>query len=135
MDACLNKSTIGKDRYVCGVAFKDNTWCTYSQNATTDTEAKNMLRKYFDERIKNGNGFNEDSATVEFIKVLRVEEIEEEYEDDDDWAMNDKPTKIMRAKPVSNVDYNDDLDEDLDNIPFYGIDPEDDEDLEDDVHQ
>ena len=134
MDACLNKSTIGKDRYVCGVAFKDNTWCTYSQNATTDTEAKNMLRKYFDERIKNSNGWNEDSATVEFIKVLRVEEIEEEYEDDDDWAMNDKPTKIMRAKPVSNVDYNDDLDEDLDNIPFYGIDPEDDEDLEDDVH-
>ena len=130
-DACLNKSTIGKDRYVCGVAFKDNTWCTYSMNATTDIEAQGLLRKYFDERIKNGNGFNEDSATVEFIKVLRVEEIEEEYEDDDDWAMNDKPTKIMRAKPVSNVDY----DDDLDNIPFYGIDPEEDEDLEDDVHQ
>ena len=131
MDACLNKSTIGKDRYVCGVAFRDHTWCTYSMNATTDIEAQGLLRKYFDERIKNGNGFNEDSATVEFIKVLHVEEIEEE--DDDDWAMNDKPTKIMRAKPVSNVDYNDDLDEDLDNIPFYGIDPED-EDLEDDVH-
>ena len=133
MDACLNKSTIGKDRYVCGVAFKDNTWCTYSMNATTDIEAQGLLRKHFDERIKNGNGFNEDSATVEFIKVLRVEEIEEEG--DDDWMMGDKPTKIMRAKPVSNVDYNDDLDEDLDNIPFYGIDPEDDEDLEDDVHQ
>ena len=58
-----------------------------------------------------------------------------EYEDDDDWMMGDKPTKIMRAKPVSNVNYNDDLDEDLDNIPFYGIDPEDDEDLEDDVHR
>ena len=130
MDACLNKSTIGKDRYVCGVAFKDNTWCTYSMNATTDIEAQGLLRKYFDDRIKNGNGFNEDSATVEFIKVLRVEKIEEE-EDDDDWAMNDKPTKIMRAKPVSNVDY----DDDLDNIPFYGIDPEEDEDLEDDVHQ
>ena len=133
MDACLNKSTIGKDRYVCGVAFKDHTWCTYSMNATTDIEAQGLLRKHFDERIKNSNGFNEDSATVEFIKVLRVEEIEEE--DDDDWVMNDKPTKIMVAKPVSNVDYNDDLDEDLDNIPFYGIDPEDDEDLEDDVHQ
>ena len=133
MDACLNKSTIGKDRYVCGVAFKDHTWCTYSMNATTDTEAQNLLRKYFDDRIKNGNGFNEDSATVEFIKVLRVEEIEEE--DDDDWAMNDKPTKIMRAKPVSSVNYNDDLEEDLDNIPFYDIDPEDDDDLEDDVHQ
>ena len=131
MDACLNKSTIGKDRYVCGVAFKDHTWCTYSMNATTDIEAQGLLRKYFDERIKNGNGFNEDSATVEFIKVLRVEEIEEEYEDDDDWAMNDKPTKIMRAKPVSSVNY----DDDLDNIPFYGIDPEDDEDLEDDVHR
>ena len=130
MDACLNKSTIGKDRYVCGVAFKDHTWCTYSMNATTDIEAQGLLRKYFDDRIKNGNGFNEDSATVEFIKVLRVEKIEEE-EDDDDWAMNDKPTKIMRAKPVSNVDY----DDDLDNIPFYGIDPEEDEDLEDDVHQ
>ena len=129
-DACLNKSTIGKDRYVCGVAFKDHTWCTYSMNATTDIEAQGLLRKYFDDRIKNGNGFNEDSATVEFIKVLRVEKIEEE-EDDDDWAMNDKPTKIMRAKPVSNVDY----DDDLDNIPFYGIDPEEDEDLEDDVHQ
>ncbi len=128
-DACLNKSTIGKDRYVCGVAFKDHTWCTYSQNATTDTEAKNMLRKYFDDRIKNGDGFNEDSATVEFIKVLRVEDIEEEYEDDDDWAMSDKPTKIMVAKPVSSVNYNDDLD----NIPFYDVDPED-EDLEDDVH-
>ena len=49
--------------------------------------------------------------------------------------MSDKPTKIMRAKPVSSVNYNDDLDEDLDNIPFYGIDPEDDDDLEDDVHQ
>ena len=133
MDACLNKSTIGKDRYVCGVAFKDHTWCTYSMNATTDIEAQGLLRKYFDERIKNGNGFNEDSATVEFIKVLRVEDIEEE--DDDDWAMNDKPTKIMRAKPVSSVNYNDDLEEDLDNIPFYDIDPEDDEDLEDDVHQ
>ena len=135
MDACLNKSTIGKDRYVCGVAFKDHTWCTYSMNATTDIEAQGLLRKYFDERIKNGNGFNEDSATVEFIKVLRVEEIEEEYEDDDDWMMGDKPTKIMRAKPVSSVNYNDDLEEDLDNIPFYDIDPEDDEDLEDDVHQ
>ena len=133
MDACLNKSTIGKDRYVCGVAFKDHTWCTYSMNATTDIEAQGLLRKYFDERIKNGNGFNEDSATVEFIKVLRVEEIEEE--DDDDWAMNDKPTKIMRAKPVSSVNYNDDLEGDLDNIPFYDIDPEDDEDLEADVHQ
>ena len=132
-DACLNKSTIGKDRYVCGVAFKDHTWGYYSQNATTDTEAQGLLRKYFDDRIKNGNGFNEDSATVEFIKVLRVEEIEEE--DDDDWAMNDKPTKIMIAKPVSSVDYNDDLEEDFDNIPFYDIDPEDDEDLEDDVHQ
>ena len=132
MDACLNKSTIGKDRYVCGVAFKDHTWCTYSMNATTDIEAQGLLRNYFDDRIKNSNGLNEDSATVEFIKVLRVEEIEEE--DDDDWAMNDKPTKIMRAKPVSNVNYNDDLDEDLDNIPFYGIDPEEDEDLEDDVH-
>ena len=129
MDACLNKSTIGKDRYVCGVAFKDHTWCTYSMNATTDIEAQGLLRKYFDDRIKNGNGFNEDSATVEFIKVLRVEDIEEE--DDDDWAMSDKPTKIMVAKPVSNVDY----DDDLDNIPFYGIDPEEDEDLEDDVHQ
>ena len=135
MDACLNKSTIGKDRYVCGVAFKDHTWCTYSMDATTDIEAQGLLRKYFDDRIKNGNGFNEDSATVEFIKVLRVEEIEEEYEDDDDWAMNDKPTKIMVAKAVSSVDYNDDLEEDLDNIPFYDIDPEDDEDLEDDVHQ
>ena len=132
-DACLNKSTIGKDRYVCGVAFKDHTWCTYSMNATTDIEAQGLLRKYFDERIKNSNGFNEDSATVEFIKVLRVEEIEEEG--DDDWMMGDKPTKIMRAKPVSSVDYNDDLEEDLDNIPFYDIDPEDDEDLEDDVHQ
>ena len=30
---------------------------------------------------------------------------------------------------MSNTDYNDDLDEDLDNIPFYDIDPED-EDLE-----
>ena len=127
-DACLNKSTIGKDRYVCGVAFKDHTWGYYSQNATTDTEAHGLLRKYFDDRIKNGNGFNEDSATVEFIKVLRVEEIEEE--DDDDWVMNDKPTKIMVAKPVSNVDY----DDDLDSIPFYDIDPED-EDLEADVHQ
>ena len=134
-DACLNKSTIGKDRYVCGVAFKDHTWCTYSMNATTDIEAQGLLRKYFDDRIKNGNGFNEDSATVEFIKVLRVEEIEEEYEDDDDWMMGDKPTKIMRAKPVSSVNYNDDLEEDLANIPFYDIDPEDDEDLEDDVHQ
>ena len=131
-DACLNKSTIGKDRYVCGVAFKDHTWCTYSMNATTDIEAQGLLRKYFDERIKNGNGFNEDSATVEFIKVLRVEEIEEEG--DDDWMMGDKPTKIMRAKPVSSVNYNDDLEEDFDNIPFYDIDPED-EDLEDDVHQ
>tara|TARA_R100001463_G_scaffold20940_5_gene50720 strand:+ start:1733 stop:2002 length:270 start_codon:yes stop_codon:yes gene_type:complete len=88
-----------------------------------------MLRKYFDDRIKNGDGFNEDSATVEFIKVLRVEDIEEEYEDDDDWATSDKPTKIMVAKPVSSVNYNDDLD----NIPFYDVDPED-EDLEDDVH-
>jgi hypothetical protein len=130
-DACLNKSTIGKDRYVCGVAFKDHTWCTYSMNATTDIEAQGLLRKYFDERIKNGNGFNEDSATVEFIKVLRVEDIEEEYEDDDDWAMGDKPTKIMVAKPVSNVNY----DDDLDNIAFYGVDPEEDEDLEGDVHQ
>ena len=82
-DACLNKSTIGKDRYVCGVAFKDHTWCEYSMNATTDIEAQGLLRKYFDERIKNSNGLNEDSATVEFIKVLRVEEIEEA--DDDDW--------------------------------------------------
>ena len=43
MDACLNKSTIGKDRYVCGVAFKDHTWCTYSMDATTDIEAQGCL--------------------------------------------------------------------------------------------
>ena len=126
------KIDMGMDRYVCAVGFKDNTWGYYNQNATTDIEAQGLLRTYFNDRIKNGNGFNEDSATVEFIKVLRVEEIEEE--DDDDWAMNDKPTKIMIAKPVSSVDYNDDLEEDFDNIPFYDIDPED-EDLEDDVHQ
>ena len=121
------------ERFVCAVGFKDHTWGTYSQNASTDTEAQGLLRSHFDSMIENGNGWNEDSATVEFIKVLRVEKIEEEYEDDDDWLFNNKPTKIMRAKPVSNTDYNDDLDEDLDNIPFYGIDPED-EDLEDDVH-
>ena len=130
------KVDMGMERFVCAVGFKDHTWGTYSQNASTDTEAQGLLRSHFDSLIENGNGFNEDSATVEFIKVLRVEKIEEEYEDDDDdWLFNNKPTKIMRAKPVSNVDYNDDLDEDLDNIPFYGIDPEDDDDLEDDVHQ
>ena len=123
----------GMERFVCAVGFKDHTWGTYSQNATTDNEAQGLLRSYFDDRIKNGNGLNEDSATVEFIKVLRVEKIEEEYEDDDEWLFSNKPTKIMKAKPVSNTDYNDDLDEDLDNIPFYDIDPED-EDLEDDVH-
>ena len=80
--------------------------------------------------IKNGNGWNEDSATVEFIKILRVEKIEEEYEDDDDFAMNNKPTKIMVAKGFGDVDYN----ADLDDIEYYGIDPEDDDDLEDDVH-
>ncbi len=123
------------ERFVCAVGFKDHTWGTYSQNATTDTEAQGLLRSHFDSMIENGNGWNEDSATVEFIKLLRVEKIEEEYEDDDDdWLFNNKPTKIMRAKPVSDTDYNDDLeDEDLDNIPFYDIDPED-EDLEDDVH-
>lgn len=121
------------ERFVCAVGFKDNTWGTYSQNATTDNEAQGLLRSYFDDRIKNSNGLNEDSATVEFIKVLRVEKIEEEYEDDDEWLFSNKPTKIMKAKPVSNTDYNDDLDDDLDNIPFYDIDPED-EDLEDDVH-
>ena len=129
------KVDMGMERFVCAVGFKDHTWGTYSQNASTDTEAQGLLRSHFDSLIENGNGFNEDSATVEFIKVLRVEKIEEEYEDDDDdWLFNNKPTKIMRAKPVSDTDYNDDLDEDLDNIPFYGIDPEDDEDLEDDVH-
>ena len=128
------KVDMGMERFVCAVGFRDNTWGTYSQNASTDTEAQGLLRSHFDSLIENGNGFNEDSATVEFIKVLRVEKIEEEYEDDDDdWLFNNKPTKIMRAKPVSDTDYNDDLDEDLDNIPFYGIDPED-EDLEDDVH-
>ena len=129
------KVDMGMERFVCAVGFKDHTWGTYSQNASTDTEAQGLLRSHFDSLIENGNGFNEDSATVEFIKVLRVEKIEEEYEDDDDdWLFNNKPTKIMRAKPVSNTDYNDDLDDDdLDNIPFYGIDPED-EDLEDDVH-
>ena len=124
----------GMERFVCAVGFKDHSWGTYSQNATTDTEAQGLLRSHFDSMIENGNGWNEDSATVEFIKVLRVEKIEEEYEDDDEWLFSNKPTKIMRAKPVSNTDYNDDLDDDdLDNIPFYGIDPED-EDLEDDVH-
>ena len=127
------KIDMGMDRYVCAVGFKDHTWGTYAQNATADNEAQGLLRSYFDDRIKNGNGFNEDSATVEFIKVLRVEKIEEEYEDDDDFAMNNKPTKIMVAKGFGDVDYNADLDEDLDNIPFYDIDPED-EDLEDDVH-
>ena len=129
------KIDMGMDRYVCAVGFKDHTWGTYAQNATADNEAQGLLRSHFDSLIENGNGFNEDSATVEFIKVLRVEKIEEEYEDDDDegWLFNNKPTKIMRAKPVSDTDYNDDLEEDLDNIPFYDIDPED-EDLEDDVH-
>jgi len=96
-DACLNKLTIGKDCFVCAVGFKDNTWGYYRQNATTDIEAQGLLRTYFNDRIKNGNGFNEDSATVEFIKVVRVEKAE------------------------------------LDEIPYYEIDPED-EDLEDDVH-
>ena len=66
------------ERFVCAVGFKDHTWGTYSQNATTDNEAQGLLRSYFDDRIKNSNGWNEDSATVEFIKVLRVEKIEEE---------------------------------------------------------
>jgi len=127
------KVDMGMERFVCAVGFKDHTWGTYSQNASTDTEAQGLLRSHFDSMIENGNGWNEDSATVEFIKVLRVEKIEEEYEDDDEWLFSNKPTKIMKAKPVSNTDYNDDLDEDLDNIPFYDIAPED-EDLEDDVH-
>jgi len=100
------KIDMGMDRYVCAVGFKDHTWGTYAQNATADNEAQGLLRSYFDDRIKNGNGFNEDSATVEFIKVLRVEKIEEEYEDDDDFAMNNKPTKIMVAKGFGDVDYN-----------------------------
>mgnify|MGYP001251571263 FL=1 len=125
------KIDMGMDRYVCAVGFKDHTWGTYAQNATADNEAQGLLRSYFDDRIKNGNGLNEDSATVEFIKVLRVEKIEEEYEDDDDFAMNNKPTKIMVAKGFGDVDYN----ADLDDIEYYGIDPEDDDDLEDDVHQ
>ena len=117
------------ERFVCAVGFKDHTWGTYSQNATTDTEAQGLLRSHFDSMIENGNGWNEDSATVEFIKVLRVEKIEEEYEDDDEWLFNNKPTKIMVAKGFGDVDY----DADLDDIEYYGIDPED-EDLEDDVH-
>ena len=125
------KIDMGMDRYVCAVGFKDNTWSTYSQNATADTEAQVLLRTHFDSLIENGNGFNEDSATVEFIKILRVEKIEEEYEDDDDFARNNKPTKIMVAKGFGDVDYN----ADLDDIEYYGIDPEDEEDLEDDVHQ
>ena len=124
------KIDMGMDRYVCAVGFKDNTWSTYSQNATADTEAQGLLRTHFDSLIENGNGFNEDSATVEFIKILRVEKIEEEYEDDDDFARNNKPTKIMVAKGFGDVDYN----ADLDDIEYYGIDPEDDDDLEDDVH-
>ena len=124
------KIDMGMDRYVCAVGFKDNTWSTYSQNATADTEAQGLLRTHFDSLIENGNGFNEDSATVEFIKILRVEKIEEEYEDDDDFARNTKPTKIMVAKGFGDVDYN----ADLDDIEYYGIDPEDDDDLEDDVH-
>jgi hypothetical protein len=117
------------ERFVCAVGFKDHTWGTYSQNATTDTEAQGLLRSHFDSMIENGNGWNEDSATVEFIKLLRVEKIEEEYEDDDEWLFNNKPTKIMVAKGFGDVDY----DADLDDIEYYGIDPED-EDLEDDVH-
>ena len=119
----------GMERFVCAVGFKDHTWGTYSQNATTDTEAQGLLRSHFDSMIENGNGWNEDSATVEFIKVLSVEKIEEEYEDDDEWLFNNKPTKIMVAKGFGDVDYN----ADLDDIEYYGIDPED-EDLEDDVH-
>ena len=92
------KTELGMDRYVCAVGFKDNTWGYYNQSATTDKEAQNLIRLHFDDRIKNGNGLNEDSATVEFIKVLRVEKTE------------------------------------LDDIPYYEIDPED-EDLEADVHQ
>ena len=113
------------ERFVCAVGFRDNTWGTYSQNATTDNEAQGLLRSYFDDRIKNSNGWNEDSATVEFIKVLRVEKIEEEYEDDDEWLFSNKPTKIMKAKPVSDTDYNDDLDDDDEDVIS---------DLEDDVH-
>ena len=113
------------ERFVCAVGFRDNTWGTYSQNATTDNEAQGLLRSYFDDRIKNSNGWNEDSATVEFIKVLRVEKIEEEYEDDDEWLFSNKPTKIMKAKPVSGTDYNDDLDDDDEDVIY---------DLEDDVH-
>ena len=115
----------GMERFVCAVGFKDHTWGTYSQNATTDNEAQGLLRSYFDDRIKNSNGWNEDSATVEFIKVLRVEKIEEEYEDDDEWLFSNKPTKIMKAKPVSDTDYNDDLDDDDEDVIY---------DLEDDVH-
>ena len=116
------KTNNGINKFVCGVAFKDHTWGYYSQNATTDTEAQLILREYFDNRIKNGNGFNEDSATVMFMKVIRVDEVEDDFDPEDDWFM--KPTKIMVAKPVSNTDYNDDLDDDDDEI--Y--------DLEDDVH-
>lgn len=116
---------MGMERFVCAVGFKDHTWGTYSQNATTDNEAQGLLRSHFDSMIENGNGWNEDSATVEFIKVLRVEKIEEEYEDDDEWLFSNKPTKIMKAKPVSDTDYNDDLDDDDEDVIY---------DLEDDVH-
>ena len=119
------KIDMGMERFVCAVGFKDHTWGTYSQNATTDNEAQGLLRSHFDSLIENGNGWNEDSATVEFIKVLRVEKIEEEYEDDDEWLFNNKPTKIMKAKPVSDTDYNDDLDDDDEDLIY---------DLEDDVH-
>jgi len=121
---------MGMDRFVCAVGFKDHTWVTYSQNATTDTEAQGLLRSHFDTMKENGDGWNEDSATVEFIKVLRVEKIEEKYIDDgdDEWA-NNKPAKILVAKGFGDVDYN----ADLDDIEYYGVDPED-EDLEADVH-
>ena len=92
------KTELGMDRYICAVGFKDHTWGHYSQNASTDIEAKGLLRSHFNDRIKNGNGLNEDSATVEFIQVLRVEKA------------------------------------DLDGVEYYGIDPEDQDDLEDDVH-
>ena len=43
------------ERFVCAVGFRDNTWGTYSQNATTDNEAQGLPVNFDDEsRIATG---------------------------------------------------------------------------------
>ena len=109
----------GTDRYILIAGFQDQTWNKYFVEAGSHGEAANILRQQLETRLLNSVNFRDqhdvESVTPEFVHITGItQERSEEYEEDED-EYTPSPTwgKIMRAKPMTNTNYNDDLEDDV----------------------